>query len=353
MEGFQLDEKVIASVINVAKVKLMVNKKTTITNPGGPTPIDDSWWMAILEEVEEKYSSTTKVKKQESYKNRERGSKLNANSRSKDIEIDWEKAEELYCRDQVIEMDVTGFNRGGILVACDDLLGFVPISHLVAISSKSNDHAGVQKDLEDYQGKSLRLKVIECDPQRGRVVFSERAAKADTGRRIQILDDLVEGDCVQGNITTITDFGAFVDLGGIEGLIHISELSWGRVCHPGDVVSEGDHVQVCVIQIDRNRSRVALSLKRLLKNPWEDAETKYFQGQIVDAEITSVVSYGAFARIESGLDGLIHASELGNDGNDGSKPNEILREGQRVKVCVLQIDSSRQRLGLSLHAIHE
>ncbi|MFN2234850.1 MAG: S1 RNA-binding domain-containing protein, partial [Anaerolineales bacterium] len=106
-------------------------------------------------------------------------------------------------------------------------------------------------------------------------------------------------------------------------------------------------------QIDRNRSRVALSLKRLHHNPWEYAESKYSEGQIVDAEITSVVSYGAFARIESGLDGLIHASELGNEENDGVKPNDILREGQRVKVCVLQIDSSRQRLGLSLRTIYE
>lgn len=331
----------------------MVSKKTTNTNPGGPTPIDDSWWMAVLEEVEEHYSSTTKAKKQDSYKNQERGSKLPAKSSSKVSEMDWEKAEDLYHRDQVIEMEVTGFNRGGILVACDDLLGFVPISHLVQITRKCDDNIGIQKDLEDYQGKSLRLKVIECDPQRGRVVFSERAAKAHTGRRIQILDDLNEGDCVQGHVTTITEFGAFVDLGGIEGLIHISELSWGRVCHPRDVVSEGEPVQVCVIQIDRDRSRVALSLKRLHSNPWEYAEAKYSQGQIVDAEITSVVSYGAFARIESGLDGLIHASELGNDGNDGVKPNDILREGQRVKVCVLQIDSNRQRLGLSLHTIYE
>jgi small subunit ribosomal protein S1 len=331
----------------------MVSKKTTSTNHGGPTPIDDSWWMAILEEVEEHYSSTTKAKKQETQKNQEQGSKYFAKSSSKVTEMDWERAEELYHRDQVIEMEVTGFNRGGILVACDDLLGFVPISHLIQISRKCDDNTVLQKDLEAYQGTTLRLKVIECDPQRGRVVFSERAAKADTGRRIQILDDLNEGDCVNGHITTITDFGAFVDLGGIEGLIHISELSWGRVCHPRDVVSEGEHVQVCVIQIDRDRSRVALSLKRLHPNPWEYAEEKYSQGQIVDAEITSVVSYGAFARIETGLDGLIHASELGNDGNGGTKPNDILREGQRVKVCVIQIDSSRQRLGLSLHSIYE
>ena len=179
----------------------MVNKKTTSTNPGGPPPIDDSWWVAILEEVEERYLSTTKARKQETYKNQERRSKFDTNSSSKISEMDWEKAEELYHRDQVIEMEVTGFNRGGVLVACDELLGFVPISHLIQISRKCDDNTGLKNDLEAYQGKTLRLKVIECDPQRGRVVFSERAAKADTGRRIQILDDLNEDDCVQGHIT--------------------------------------------------------------------------------------------------------------------------------------------------------
>ena len=331
----------------------MVNKKQSSTNAGGPTPIDDSWWMAILEDVEERFSRKSTANKAEPHPKTDRGSQLETNTQSKVTDPDWEKAEELYQRDQVIEMEVTGYNRGGILVACDDLLGFVPISHLVQVSRKCDNNTGLQKDLEAYHGKTLRLKVIECDPERGRVVFSERAAKADTGRRIQLLDDLNEGDCVHGQITTITDFGAFVDLGGVEGLIHISELSWGRVCHPNDVVSEGKQVEVCVIQIDRKRSRVALSLKRLLPNPWDTAESNYFQGQIIDAVITSVVSFGAFARLESGLDGLIHASELGDNGNEGATPNDILHEGQRVQVCVLQIDSDRQRLGLSLHSVYD
>ena len=331
----------------------MVNNKHNINKPGGPPPIDDSWWMAILEDVEARLTSKTRANKAEPHPKTKTVSQVESLSLSKVIDPDWEQAKELYQRDQVKDIDVTGHNRGGILVASDRLLGFVPISHLVQISRKCDDENCLLKDLEAYQGKTLRLKVIECDPERGRVVFSERAAKADTGRRIQLLDDLNEGDCIHGNITTITDFGAFVDLGGIEGLIHISELSWGRVRQPSEVVSVGQQVEVCVIQIDRNRSRVALSLKRLLPNPWETAETNYHQGQIIDAVITSVVSFGAFARLESGLDGLIHASELGDNGDEGVKPNDILREGQRVQVCILQIDSNRQRLGLSLQNIYD
>jgi len=333
----------------------MVNNKHNSKNAGGPPPIDDSWWMAVLEDIEERFSPNIRAKKTVHPIPTEVGAQVNANtnSQSKATDPDWEQAEELYRLDQVVEMEVTGHNRGGILVATDSLLGFVPISHLVQISRNCDDNNGLQKDLVAYHGKTLRLKVIECDPDRGRVVFSERAAQADTGRRIQLLDDLKEGDCVHGNITTVTDFGAFVDLGGIEGLIHISELSWGRVCQPHDVVSEGQQVEVCVIHIDRKRSRVALSLKRLLPNPWEAAETHYHQGQMMDAVITSVVSFGAFARLESGLDGLIHASELGDNGQEGARPNDILHEGQRVQVCILQIDSSRQRLGLSLQTIYD
>ena len=331
----------------------MVNNNTSRDKAGGPPPIDESWWMAVLEDVEEHFESKSRHKRVETKKKSADGSKVESDPQSRVTDPDWQKAEDLYKRDQVIEMEVTGHNRGGILVASDGLLGFVPISHLVNISRKCDDELGIQKDLEAYHGQTLRLKVIECDPNRGRVVFSERAAKADSGRRIQILDDLKEGDCVHGYITTITEFGAFVDLGGIEGLIHISELSWGRVQRPSDIVSVGQQVEVCAIHIDRPRSRVALSLKRLLPNPWESAVMNYHKGQVIDAVITSVVSFGAFARLDSGLDGLIHASELGENGNDGAKPKDILHEGQRVQVCILQIDSNRQRLGLSLQTIYD
>ena len=227
----------------------------------------------------------------------------------------------------------------------------MPTSHL--LQAPSTYEGDLQDLLETYQGKTLRLKIIECNPERGRVVLSERAAETDPGRRIELLSDLREGDCLPGHVTTITDFGVFVDLGGLEGLVHISELSWGRVHHPAKIVSIGDEVEVCVLQIDRERSRVALSLKRLKPNPWETIETRYHVGQITDAVITNVVSFGAFARLEPGLDGLIHASEMGKNGSQSIRLNEYLNEGQRVRVSILLIDPDRQRLGLGLHVIYE
>jgi small subunit ribosomal protein S1 len=153
---------------------------------------------------------------------------------------------------------------------------------------------------------------------------------------------------VVGTITNITNFGVFVDLGGVEGLIHVSELSWGRVQHPTDVVCLGQQIKVYVIHVDQERARVALSLKRLDSNPWETAEERYFPGQITEAIVTSIVPYGAFARLEEGLDGLIHISEMCPD-ESTSQPEIALKEGQRVRVRILHVDAPKQRLGLSLN----
>jgi small subunit ribosomal protein S1 len=178
------------------------------------------------------------------------------------------------------------------------------------------------------------------------VVFSERAALASTGRRNQLLRELTPGDCIQGIVTNITDFGVFVDLGGVEGLVHVSEISWGRVRHPTDAVEVGQRVTAYVIQIDKERTRIALSLKRLCDNPWEHADERYQPGQVVQAVVTSVVPFGAFARLEEGLDGLIHITEMSESGS--IPPEQIVEEGQNVTVRVLHIDAQRQRLGLSL-----
>jgi small subunit ribosomal protein S1 len=225
--------------------------------------------------------------------------------------------------------------------------GFLPISHLVQVSSEvlEEDREAI---LEEYVGRSMYLKVIECEPARGRVVFSERAALASTGRRIQLLNDLKTGDCIRGVVTNITDFGIFVDLGGVEGLVHVSEISWGRVRHPSDAAHLGQEVTAYVIQVDRDRSRIALSLKRLCSNPWAFAEEHYKPGQVVDAVITSVVPFGAFARLEEGLDGLIHVTEMGQ-GGESVDPADFLSEGQPVQVRILHIDAGRQRLGLSMN----
>jgi len=320
----------------------MANDKQHSRNIETPPPPSDDWWAAILEDIDKNRPAGRKASPKTAI-----SQTANTIQKPPEKTQNWEWAKELYRQDQAITLQVTGHNRGGILVERDHLKGFVPISHLMQIPRTCDPDNGIEEALERYLGKTVQLKVIECDPGRGRVVFSERAAQAASGKRLQLLDEIREGDCLHGSVTTITDFGAFVDLGGAEGLVHISELSWGRVQHPKDVVSVGENIRVTVLEIDRQRSRVALSLKRLHPNPWESVEDRYHPGQVAEAVITSVVSFGAFARLDSGIDGLIHASELG--GNGGTRrPGDLLHEGQRVRVSILNIDPDRQRMGLRL-----
>jgi small subunit ribosomal protein S1 len=319
----------------------MVNKQKYREVGGGPPPLDESWWQAILAE-DEAHSApgTARNSTPANQPNRVRSQNASGDSQN----IDWDKASELYDYDQTIEMEVCGFNRGGLLVVGEDLQGFIPISHLVEAPQEGSDS---DKFLSGYVGRMMPLKVIECDPQRGRVVFSERAALAEPGSRNVLLEQLQPGDHVTGNVTNITDFGVFVDLGGVEGLIHVSEISWGRVRHPSDVVELGQPVQVYVISVDQERARVALSIKRLYPNPWESADMRYAPGQVIEATVTSIVQFGAFARLEEGLDGLIHVSEMCPDGETVA-PEDVLHEGQCVRVRILHVDGSKQRLGLSL-----
>ena len=322
----------------------MVNKNFTRELRGGPPPMDESWWEAVMAEDEALNNS----KPVQSYPSRPlAGVQSSAHRPSTEIaQVDWDRAIELYEQDDTVELLVTGCNRGGLLVEGESLQGFVPLSHLVEMVGQKTEEE--QEDwLATYIGQKLTLKVIECDQDRGRVVFSERAALAEPGSRNELLQNLTAGECIPGTVTNVTDFGVFVDLGGVEGLIHVSEISWGRVRHPGDVVRLGQPVQVYVINVDQDRARVALSLKRLYPNPWETAEERYYPGQIIEATVTSIVPFGAFARLEEGLDGLIHISEVCVDGNP-ALPGDCLEEGQVVKVRVLHVDGPRQRLGLSL-----
>lgn len=311
-----------------------------------PPDINEAWWAALLAE-EEKHNPGS-VDEHPTYSKKVSHAKQTEgnNHSSNMVDIDWEFARRLYTEDNSIDMEVTGSNRGGLLVSVDGLYGFVPVSHLIDLAA---DIGELERDtfLSNYIGRWISLKVIECDAERGRVVLSERAAQATSGRRNELFELLRKGDQISGEVTNITDFGIFLDLGGVEGLIHVSELSWGRVRHPNDVARIGDQLTAHVINIDRARCRIALSLKRLNANPWETAEERYQTGQIVDAVVTSIVPFGAFARLEAGLDGLIHKSELGV-GDDTYSPSDLLKEGQQIKVRILNVDSSKQRLGLSL-----
>lgn len=261
------------------------------------------------------------------------------------IPINWEYIRELYMNDRVVELKVAGHNRGGLLVEGGDLSGFVPLSHLVALAGR--EAADRAQELEAYVGSTLRLKVIECVPEDGRVVFSERAAQTEPGKRAELFHTLQAGQRVQGTVTNVTDFGVFVDLGGVEGLIHISELSWGRVSHPTRFVKLGSVVAVQVLDLAPERCRVALSMKRLTPNPWTNASNEFPIDSIHDATITSALSYGAFARLDRfGVEGLIHASEIPHA--DGVSIKDFLSEGQSIRVRVLHLDPAHRRLGFSM-----
>jgi small subunit ribosomal protein S1 len=232
-----------------------------------------------------------------------------------------------------------------LLVQGSGIQGFVPISHLVDVNGPLLEPER-QKKLSGYIGRTLRLKVIECEPTQDRIVLSERAALAGEGRRKQLFKTLKPGDHVEGAVTNIIDFGVFLDLGGLEGLIHVSELSWGRVQHPSDLVEIGQHIKAMVLSVSEENGRVALSIKRLQSNPWDRVVKAYQPGDVVPAVITSVMKFGAFARLHEGVEGLIHVSTI--DLPAGSAVCDVLKVGMEVQVRILHIDPSRRRLGLGL-----
>ncbi len=305
------------------------------SNEASMPVIDDGWWASVLAE-EGRYAPPPPVSRAKQEPKAEEPSKPSA---------DWDQVKELYSHDQIVSLQVTGYNRGGLLVEGNGLYGFVPFSHLVELAGNTEitDRDG---SLQTYIGRSLNLKVIECVPEDGRIVFSERAALSEPGKRTNLFNAIQPGQRISGQVTNITDFGVFVDLGGVEGLIHISELSWGRVIHPSQVVQLGQYIEVQVLDLAPERCRVALSLKRLHPNPWETAEVAFPVGSVVPAVVTSVVSYGAFARLEAGVEGLIHASEMPLE--PGQPVKDFLSEDQAIQVRVLHVDAAHQRMGLSL-----
>ncbi|MBI5954155.1 MAG: S1 RNA-binding domain-containing protein [Chloroflexi bacterium] len=318
-------------------------------NHENPMPvIDEGWWTSVLAEEGRNAPHLTprmSVPKTEVYQEKKSApdkSEAEQPGNGKSV-ANWDQVKQMYMNDQIVSLSVTGHNRGGLLVEGNGLYGFVPFSHLVGLADKADKR---ELDLSSYVGRSLSLKVIECVPEDERVVFSERAAQSEPGKRAELFSALRPGQKAQGTVTNITDFGVFVDLGGVEGLIHISELSWGRVSHPAHIVKMGSLIDVQVLDLAPERCRVALSLKRLQPNPWQNAAVDFPKGCVKPATITSVLSFGAFARLDAGVEGLIHASEIPMA--DGKPLKDILSEGQAVMVRVLHLDPAHQRMGLSM-----
>lgn len=264
-----------------------------------------------------------------------------------DDQTDWQRAEQLMDQKECCFLRVIGHNRGGLLVQFGGLTGFVPSSHLV-------DFPGVVDPMEREEAlkrrlnEELKLVVIEIDRPQARLILSERIAR-EAERGESLFARIKAGDILTGRVSNLRRFGAFVDLGGYEGLIHISELSWGRVNYPGDVVRPGDVVQVYVLDVDPAERKIQLSLKYLQSDPWRDVAQRFRAGETVEGEVTNVVSFGAFVRLDDGIEGLIHISELA----EGTflHPRNVLREGQRVEVRILGVEPANRRIGLSLRQV--
>jgi small subunit ribosomal protein S1 len=267
-------------------------------------------------------------------------------------ERDWDRAVQLLKSQDIYKTKIVGFNRGGVLAKLGHIRGFIPNSQL------SREHQARNKDAADKHfqglvGKPVTTKIIEVDRKRNRLIMSERAASQEIreAKREELLTNLNVGDVCDGKVVNLANFGAFVDIGGIEGLVHLSELSWKRTKNPADVLKVGDEVQVSVLKIDEDQKRLALSIKRLQPDPWSLLEERYRVGQLVEVTITKIAKFGAFAQLddEYELVGLIHISELSE--NHIENPNEVLKPSQKVMVRIIRIDTEQRQLGLSLKQV--
>lgn len=268
-------------------------------------------------------------------------------------ESDWKRAEELLESQDMFTGSVSGFNRGGVIVKIGQVRGFVPASQL---SSESQSQQLTEGEPDNRWMKlmdaELRMKVIDLDRRRNRLILSERVAIREWRReqKEKLLETLEENSVCEGVVSSLADFGAFVNLGGADGLIHLSELSWGRISHPKEVVSIGEKIKVMVLNVDRERKRIGLSLRRLLPEPWETVPDRYEVGQIVRGAVTKLVHFGAFARLEGDtIEGLIHISELTE--RRIAHPSEVVSEGQEIDLRIIRIDTDKRRMGLSLKQV--
>ncbi len=263
---------------------------------------------------------------------------------------DWDRAHEMLDSGEIVTCKVVGHNKGGILVEFGRLRGFVPNSHLLGFS-RSQSRADQQAFKSGLVGQEIVLKVIEVDQERRRLVLSQRAAQRIWRRqqKERLMAELHEGEIRRGRVSGLAKFGAFVDLGGADGLIHISELDWQHVEDPSEVLQVGDEIDVYILSLDREQGRIGLSRKRLLPDPWTLVAEKYKEGDLVEGVVTNLADFGAFVQLDEGVEGLIHITEIASPPPED--PRAVLRPGDRVLVRIVRIEAERQRIGLSLRQV--
>jgi small subunit ribosomal protein S1 len=265
---------------------------------------------------------------------------------------DWLIAQQLLESGDITSHRVRSFNKGGLTVEFNHLHGFVPASHIIDMPRNLTEEQR-REEFEVRIGQEMRLKVIEVDPKRRRLVMSQMLAEREyrNAMKEDLFKKIAVGDIVRGTVRSMRPFGAFVDIGGVDGLLHVSEIGFGAINHPREALSVGQEIEVQVIRIDPDNQRVALSRKRLLSNPWEGIEQRYQVGAVMPAVITRIAEFGAFAQLEPGVEGLIHISELADIAV--AEPLKTVRPGDKVEVKVLRVDPKRQRIGLSIRQASE
>jgi small subunit ribosomal protein S1 len=268
-------------------------------------------------------------------------------------ESDWRQAEEYLESKEVYHGKVAGYNKGGLIVRFGRLRGFVPASQISQERRDRSVGASPEERWGNMLGESVEVKVVELKRSRNRLILSEQAAVRDIRERekSRLLDELEVGEQRTGYVTSLTDFGAFVDLGGADGLVHLTELSWKHVTHPNEVIEVGQKVDVEVISVDRSNRRIGLSMRRTENDPWSNVEQQYVKGQLIQASITKLTKFGAFARLvdHPEIEGLIHVSELSE--HRVRHPREVVSKGDVLTLRIIKIDREQRRLGLSLKQV--
>ena len=266
-------------------------------------------------------------------------------------QLAWESIEEMQENNDIIESKIIGYNKGGLIADIKGLRGFVPASQISMMRRSQTTGDTPEQRWGKMIGEPISVRIIEVDRSRRRLIISERAASSESRQSIKerVIDELNEGEVHTGRVTSLADFGAFVNINGADGLVHLSELSWDRIQHPNELLEVGQEVQVKVINIDRDKKRIGLSLRALSDDPWKERVEKFSVGQLIEGVITRLTKFGAFARLEGDIEGLIHISEISE--NRIEHPKEVLKEGEVVALRVIRIDPEQHRIGLSLRKV--
>lgn len=337
VRSFEIGDKVTGQITKVEEKQVLVNIQDSKLD--GIIPISELSSLHIekasdvVTEGEELELEVLKVEEDALILSKRKVDAINA----------WGNLEKQFQSGEVFEVEVKDVVKGGLVVDLG-VRGFVPASLVEAY---------FVEDFSEYKGRKLTFKIVELDKEKNRLILSHRAVvEAEKGKQKQnILDALHVGQVIEGKVQRITDFGAFVDIGGIDGLVHISQLSYEHVNKPTDVVQEGQIVQVKILNVDRDNERISLSIKETLPGPWSNLSEKAPKGSILNGTVRRLVSYGAFVEVFPGVEGLVHISQIAH--KHIGTPHEVLKEGQEVKVKVLEVNEQEQRISLSIKELLE